>query len=90
MNCNRNGFTSIFFRNHPLDFVTEYVDYRKKGFKKETAFFLLAGTSKTTLQTTPTFLTLTKENHTRYDIRAIDIKFSSISLVSPKPGNSTY
>ena len=72
MNCNRNGFASISFQNHPLDVITEFVDYQKKDSKKEIAFFSLAGTCMP--KTTPTFLTLTKENLTRYEIRAIDIK----------------
>ena len=44
MNFNRNGFASISFLNHPLDTVTEFVDYQKKDSKKEIAFFSLAGT----------------------------------------------
>ena len=59
MNCNRNGFPSISFQNHPPDIITEFVEYQNKDSKKEIAFFSLAGLSKTTLQTTPTFLTLT-------------------------------
>ena len=90
INCNRNGFASISFQNHPLEGVTEFVDYQNKDSKKEFAFFSLAGISETWLQTTPTLLTLTKENHTRYEIRDIDINLRSILLVSPKPGNSTY
>ena len=74
MICNRNGFASISFQNHPLDGVTEFVDYRKKDSKKEISFFSLAGTTKANYQTTPTFLILTKENLMRYEIRAIDIK----------------
>ena len=56
MNCNRNGFASISFQNHPLDGITESVDYQKKDSKKEIAFFSLADISKTKLQTTPTSL----------------------------------
>ena len=44
MNCNRNGFASFSFQNHPLDNVIEFVDYQKKDSKKEIAFFSLAGT----------------------------------------------
>ena len=74
MNCNRNGFASISFQNLPLDIITEFVDYQKKDSKKEIVFFSLAEATEEIFQTTPTFLTLTKENLTRYKIRAIDIK----------------
>ena len=74
MNCNRNGFASISFQNHPLDVITKFVDYQEPDSKRETAFFLLAGTTKENFQTTPTFLTLTKENLTRFEIRDNIIK----------------
>ena len=64
----------ISFQNHPLEPITEFVVYQNKNFKKEIAFFSLAGGTKANFQTTPTFLTLTKESLTRYKIRAIDIK----------------
>ena len=74
MNCNRNGFASISFQNPSLDGITELVDYQNKDSKKEIAFFSLADGTEANFQTTPTFLTLTKENLTWYEIRAIDIK----------------
>ena len=76
MNCNRNGFASIFFQNHPLDIfdiIAEFVDYQNKDSKIEIAFFSLARTT-VNFQTALTFLTLTKENLTWYLIDFIYIK----------------